>query len=470
MTDVPAAYLTDVASYLVRRRWFAGKGRDFEVTHIHAMPWLGATDALDAWPRVRVEIVTVSFAGGEVDTYQLPIAYLQNADPSLEHARVGSLEHAQLGGVTAYDAVFLRDATARIYEGFVARRQGPELEFHVVDEVEMPADDLVGAPLSAEQSNTSIVYGEDAILKVFRRVSAGANPDIEVHEALTRAGSEHVAALLGWLSGRWWSPQGEPRAGDLGMLQVFLRTATDGWDLALASVRDLLVEADLHPADVGGDFAAESQRLGEAVAVVHRELAAAFPTATRPDSHGAALADAMQARLRDAVDAVPRLAEHSDGLHARFDRLRTLAEPVAVQRVHGDLHLGQTLRTVKGWKLIDFEGEPAKTISERADLSSPLRDVAGMLRSFDYAAGATLQGFGSNAQLAYRAHEWSSRNRTAFLHGYGAAAGAEIDERSDLLAAYEADKAVYEAVYEARHRPGWIDVPLRGIARITAEG
>ena len=468
MTDVPAGYLAEIAAYLVRRRWFAGKGRDFDVTHVHAMPWLGATDMLDLWPRVRIEIVTVSFADGGVDTYSFPVAYLQQADSALEHALVGSFVHAELGEVTAYDAVFLRDAAARIYEGFGARRQGPEVAFQVVDGAELPADDLVGAVLSAEQSNTSVVYGEDAILKLFRRVSAGANPDVEVHEALTRAGSEHIAALLGWVSGRWWSPEGEPRTGDLGMLQVFLRTATDGWDLALASVRDLLVEADLHPADVGGDFAGESERLGEAVAVVHRELAAAFPTGTRPDAHGDALADGMQARLHAAVDAVPQLAEHAGGLQACFDRLRHLAEPVAVQRVHGDLHLGQTLRTVKGWKLIDFEGEPAKPLSERADLSSPLRDVAGMLRSFDYAAGATLQGFGSSAQLVYRAQEWSSRNRTAFLRGYAAAAEMEIDEGSDLLTAYEADKAVYETVYEARHRPDWIDVPLRGIARIVA--
>jgi maltokinase len=177
----------------------------------------------------------------------------------------------------------------------------------------------------------------------------------------------------------------------------------------------------------------------------------------------------MQARLDEALDAVPALAEMQAGLTARFDRLRESTEPVATQRVHGDLHLGQTLRTVKGWKIIDFEGEPAKSLAERTSLSSPLRDVAGMLRSFDYAAGATLQGFGASMQLAYRAHEWSTRNREAFLAGYSSITGDELTAQSDLLEAFEADKAIYEAVYETRNRPGWVGIPLQAIARITAE-
>jgi maltokinase len=252
------------------------------------------------------------------------------------------------------------------------------------------------------------------------------------------------------------------------MLQVFLRTATDGWDLALASVRDLFVEGDLHPSEVGGDFAAESERLGEAVAVVHQELARVFPTETAGDEYGDGLARAMQRRLDEAVVVVPDLAPYAPALSRRFQKVRSGTAPVALQRVHGDLHLGQTLRTVKGWKLIDFEGEPAKTIAERADVSPAARDVAGMLRSFDYAAGATLQGFGENTQLAYRAQEWSQRNRSAFLAGYQSVAG-DISAQEDLLSAYEADKAIYEAVYEVRNRPSWVEIPMRAIARITAE-
>ncbi len=139
-----------------------------------------------------------------------------------------------------------------------------------------------------------------------------------------------------------------------------------------------------------------------------------------------------------------------------------------MQRVHGDLHLGQTLRTVKGWKIIDFEGEPAKSLSERLTLDSPLRDVAGMMRSFDYAAGATRQDFGPGDQLRYRAEEWTQRNREAFLTGYSEEIGSDVRTHAVLLRAYEADKAVYEAVYEARNRPSWLSIPLTAIERFAA--
>jgi maltokinase len=462
-----------LAEYLPRRRWFAGKGRDFTVSHVHSLPWLEVADVPADHPRSRIELVTVEFGDGTTDTYQVPVAYLSAADSTLEHALIGHVEDPELGEVVAYDAVFVRESVAALYDGFLAARGGTigpgdsELEFRTVEGTDLPEPAPLGSVMSAEQSNTSIVYGDDAILKLFRRVSQGDNPDIEIHEALTRAGFENVAPLLGWLRGRWSSPDGETQVGDLGMLQAFLRTATDGWSIALASVRDLFAEGDLHPGEVGGDFAAESERLGEAVAGMHHELARHFPVGS--DADRARLASEMQARLDEALDAVPALAEMQAGLTARFDRLRESTEPVATQRVHGDLHLGQTLRTVKGWKIIDFEGEPAKSLAERTSLTSPLRDVAGMLRSFDYAAGATLQGFGTSMQLAYRAHEWSTRNREAFLAGYSSFTGDELSAQADLLEAFEADKAIYEAVYETRNRPGWVGIPLRAIARITAE-
>src|SRR5262249_36882432 len=161
-------------------------------------------------------------------------------------------------------------------------------------------------------------------------------------------------------------------------------------------------------------------------------------TRPAPPEYGDTVADAMQQRLDAAVDVVPGLDEYAPRLSERFDRLRSQATSETLQRVHGDLHLGQTLRTVKGWKLIDFEGEPAKSIAERIDLASPLRDVAGMLRSFDYAAGATLHGFGENPQLVYRGQEWSKRNRGAFMTGYESVAGS-ASHAPDLLSAYETD-------------------------------
>ncbi len=469
-----------LADFLPRRRWFAAKGREFTVSHVHALPWFDEAvdsaegpDASVERPRSRIELVTVGFADGTADTYQVPVAYLEAPDPGLEHALIGEVDEPELGQVVAYDAVFVKESMAALYDGFLAADGGStpdgdaDLQFRTVEGSELPDSAQLGSVMSAEQSNTSIVYGDDAILKLFRRVSAGNNPDIEIHDALTRAGFENVAPLLGWLRARWSSPDGATQVGDLGMLQAFLRTATDGWSIAVASVRDLFAEGDLHPAEVGGDFAAESERLGEGVAGMHQELARLFPTGSEPG--GAAVAHAMEARLEAAVEAVPELAALQAGLSARFERLRESGASIATQRVHGDLHLGQTLRTVKGWKIIDFEGEPAKTLAERTGLSSPLRDVAGMLRSFDYAAGATLQGFGPSTQLTYRAHEWSTRNREAFLAGYASVAGDQLSRQADLLEAYEADKAVYEAVYETRNRPGWVGIPLQAIARITAE-
>jgi maltokinase len=254
------------------------------------------------------------------------------------------------------------------------------------------------------------------------------------------------------------------------MLQQFLRTASDGWDLALASVRNLFAEADLHADEVGGDFAGEAARLGTALAETHAVLAAHFPVTTRDAAETTALADAMRGRLDAALEVVPGLAEHEASLRATYDALAGLEE-ITVQQVHGDLHLGQTLRTVRGWKIVDFEGEPAKPLAERMLPDSPWRDVAGMLRSLDYAprvvmmtSYATDQGDGTEEQTSYRATEWSARNQNAFLAAY---AGRDLtaDEQT-LLAAYVADKTVYEAVYEARNRPTWVGIPLDALARM----
>jgi maltokinase len=234
-------------------------------------------------------------------------------------------------------------------------------------------------------------------------------------------------------------------------------------------VRDLLVEEDLHADEVGADFASEAERLGEAMASVHADLATVFDTAVLGPAELADLSAQMRSRLDAAVEVVPELAASAAAIERTFSALGALTTPIPAQRIHGDLHLAQTLRTVKGWKIIDFEGEPMKTLAERVRLDSPLRDVAGMLRSFDYAAGATLREFGTGDQLSYRADEWSRRNRHAFLDGYAARAGLDVDDVTVVLHAYEVDKAVYEAVYEARNRPSWLAIPVNAIARLASE-
>jgi maltokinase len=251
------------------------------------------------------------------------------------------------------------------------------------------------------------------------------------------------------------------------MLQEFMTTATDGWELAKASVRDLMAEADLHADEAGGDFAAEAARLGEAVAAVHLDLAAAFGVREASAAELGERAAAMQDRLQRAIEVVPALSEVADALSGAYEAIAKLPDSVSMQRIHGDLHLGQALRTVTRWVLIDFEGEPMAAIDARRDFDSPLRDVAGMLRSFDYAGHHRVIEVGYDQQLNYRAGEWSDRNRDAFCAGYAEAAGADPRAHAALLRAFEADKAVYEAVYEARNRPAWLPIPLASLTRLA---
>ncbi len=173
----------------------------------------------------------------------------------------------------------------------------------------------------------------------------------------------------------------------------------------------------------------------------------------------------MSARLEAALEVVPELGDHAAGLTALFDGVRRLEAPVVAQRVHGDLHLGQTLwREDDGWKIIDFEGEPAKSLAERRALDCALRDVAGMLRSFDYAAESERRSPGRSGDEE-RPRQWATATSAAFLTGYRDAGGTEIEPV--VLRAYEADKAVYEAVYEARNRPSWLPIPLAALSRLT---
>jgi maltokinase len=452
-------------TYLSSARWFGGKGRTFAVTDVRRLGTIpGRAD-----PPVVVDVVELTYddpstpstgSGTERELYQLPLVLVADPDHGLDHAFVGWWEDPEHGWVHAYDAVHVRDSMTGVLLAFDAAASDGVLSFvrmpgHVLDV------DAVPAPFSGEQSNSSVLFGEDSVLKVFRKITPGENPDITTHRVLTEAGSDHVAELYGWIEA---DVDGEVL--HLAMLQQFLRTASDGWEIALASVRDLFSEADLHADEVGGDFAAEAARLGTALAEVHAQLRDAFGVDTAEASQVAAQ---MDERLAAAIDVVPELAEHADRLRGAYAALAELGGFPA-QRIHGDLHLGQTLRTIKGWKLVDFEGEPAKPLAERLLPDSPWRDVAGMLRSFDYAPHAMARSMPEDdpdvvLQREHRAEEWAARNKAAFLAAYAGTDGLS-HELGVQVAAYVADKAVYECVYEARNRPSWLPIPLAATARI----
>jgi maltokinase len=449
----------DLTEFLGRQRWFAGKGRAWQIS--------GTSTVGRPADGVRVDAVTVAYDDGETETYQVPLVSYPEPRENLAHAFAG--QEIDVSGTTwhVYDALQDKEATQPWLDGILADRAVDGLDFHRDPSVAEMPDGGPSIVVGAEQSNTSVIFGDTVILKVFRKISAGVNPDIEMHAALAAAGSTHIAPPLGWVEGTWADGDGEKVTASLAMAQSYLKGAIDGWELALTSVRDLYAEADLHADEVGGDFAGEAERLGAATAEVHLALAGALPTGSLESKELAALAEGMTSRLERAASEVVELAPYTDALRAAFDEVTALDVPVQVQRVHGDYHLGQVMRTLEGWKLLDFEGEPARPLAERRGLESPLKDVAGMLRSFDYAARHLLADHRVDAQREYRAAEWAGRNRDAFCAGYAAAGGVDPTQEPVLLRAFETDKAVYEVMYEARNRPTWLQIPLTAIRRLA---
>jgi predicted trehalose synthase len=436
-------------AWIPRQRWYAGKGQRA------SLGWRGGWNMGGPEADIETYYVIDRQASGAT-LYQVPVTRRRiplDGTDAIWHDGTGYYYDAPHD--PAYAAALLAlIATESEADGTRGHRQ-PGAGLMTVTS---------SAVLRGEQSNTSIVCrvddGTPIILKVFRAMHAGDNPDVVLQSAISATGSNLVPTSIGFVSGQWpdSSEPGGLARGHLAFAQEFLEGAEDAWRTAVRA------------AEAGEDFSLRAKRLGEATAELHAALANALPTREPGRADVDRLLAGMRARADAALAAVPGLAEYRDAIAAAIDAAGDAPWP-RLQRIHGDYHLGQVLALGERWVVVDFEGEPLRPMSERSQVDLPLRDVAGMLRSFDYAAGAALRSQGPEPELSPT--EWARTARSAFLQGYTALKGDTAASSSAaghphrLLDALELDKALYEAVYEARNRPDWLGIPVEAVRRLA---
>lgn len=431
-------------AFVTDQRWFATP-RGTEPTAVALVD----QGELRGVPPLLDVLVEVRFANGGRDVYQL---LLRRVDPDeADRETIGATDlYPALGdAATARELLDLVGAAARVRAG------DGEFEFCAFEGWAPGAVEGTTRRLGVEQTNSSVVVDEALVVKVYRRLETGVNPELELVRFLAAHGFEHVPELCGW-----WSYAGPALGATLGVVQRFLPGAVDGWKLVCDG---LAGDSQL----VAGRLA----RLGEVIGGMHRILASAPEDpvfAPEEASHEtlALLAATVDDEIEEVFEHLPDdealvpIAGCGGAVRDLLHGLGTVGTVGLLIRDHGDLHLGQALWAADDWFVVDFEGEPARPLTERRAKRSPLRDVAGMLRSITYAATVT----GSDAPV-------EERLRSAFLDAYLAAIEPSgilppPSQVERLIAVFELEKAVYELRYELAHRPEWVYVPVAGIRRL----
>ncbi|MDQ1358260.1 MAG: maltokinase [Acidimicrobiaceae bacterium] len=470
---LPEGVVALLPEYLRRQRWFGGDQAP-DAASVRVLDAAELTATADGAHRLLWAIVGVTggppgaASDGDVaeeaaDAGAGPPAAAESSATVRYQLLIGERpngEHAEF--LKGHEPSVLGSVDDRYYYDAVV---DPELTLawlRVVTDGSLSAERV--RPVNAEQSNTSLVYDDKLIAKLFRRLHEGPNPDVVVTEALARVGFAHVAQPAAV-----WRRDGT----DLAFVQQFLAGGTEGWALALTSLRDLYSFRCESPSEAGGDFAHEASRLGQVTGEMHLAMANAF--GVDRDEFREIGWPAILSEIEEQLRAVVGAAFSGSG-EELIEELRRVSDPGPAIRVHGDYHLGQVMRTDAGWFVLDFEGEPARAMNERLAFTSPFKDVTGMLRSFHYAAHFALleRERYEQEELLPQAERWEQHNRQAFLDGYfgtpgiGALLPERPEVREAVSLALELQKALYEVAYEQAYRPDWIAIPTQAINRILA--
>src|SRR4051812_9705617 len=441
--------------WVVAQRWFGSKGR-----HVSALEVLQAVPLRDEEPLLVLALIAARFPVGTHDLYQLPIG-IRHSDEGWDKGVITEADDWTIyDGLT--DPDLARELLRRMRDSSVARAGGSTLTFSWAD-----GRDLNGTadarPMGVEQSNSSMVFGDALVLKSFRRLEPGINPELELLRFLDQHGFESIAPLAGW-----YEYEGRLVESTLGIVQEYLKDARDGWSLAV----------DEDGADPE-EFIAELQELGVVTGEMHSALGsdASDPAFAPEEPTDEALAlitatvdediERIFKNLPTDDERVAAICARGQDVRERLSSLSRIGAGGRVIRTHGDYHLGQVIQTERGWVILDFEGEPARSLPERRQKRSPLRDVAGMLRSFSYVAAA-----GQILGTRVMPEDWESRARAAFLEGYFREVDPALlppgqESTTKLLSVFELEKAVYELNYEINNRPDWVGIPVQSILRLV---